>query len=132
MSELKPEYEAAVVFVAKEDDWRPDGCAIASLRKLAGNLQHIADRPPKMLTTQELAAVAQSMPGGPTGYCKGWGYEQFGAAIQEAFIAKQSEPDTVPFDYYLWSKGGWQAIDSAGCKVNCILANMAYTMRKSA
>ena len=53
-------------------------------------------------------------------------------AIEATHIAKQSGPETVPFDYSLWSKGGWVAINKNGYDVSEICQCCEYTMRKSA
>jgi hypothetical protein len=72
------------------------------------------------------------LPGGVDGFLREYGYLKFADMLQHAFIAKQSEPDTVPFDYEKWSKGGWQAIDSKGEDAYLIKPQENYTMRKSA
>jgi len=36
------------------------------------------------LSDAQISVIAESMPGGLPGYCKGWGWTQFARAIEEA------------------------------------------------
>ena len=117
---LRPEYQAIEDELIKYY-YLPGkaelGAAVCAIQKC----QDLADRPPKMLTDDEINEIKRSAP---------WSIMGYADAIQKAFIAKQREPDTVPFDYALWSMGGWLAIAANGVIVDCLLPNNHYTMRK--
>lgn len=129
MSELKPEYEAIRAEIVAL--WRNDAIHSESeYRLLTEKCQVLADRPPKMLSDDEVQNIFHMLPGGVDGFLREYGYLKFADMLQHAFIAKQSEPDTVPFDYEKWSKGGWQAIDESGIEAPALYHGNKYTMRK--
>lgn len=48
------------------------------------DLEPLPEAPVPTLTPEEVGAIAASMPGGMAGFAKGWGWEQFAAAVLEA------------------------------------------------
>ena len=65
----------------------------------------------KMLTDDEVNEIFRGFIQG-----EGFNYVRYARAIEAAHIAKQSEPDIVPFDYTEWRKGGWIPITDRGVK----------------
>jgi len=87
--------------------------------------QELADRPTRMLTDVEVLKITQAV------YCTSAIQDgSFARAIEAAHIAKQKEPEVIPFDYREWSKGGWQAIGDQGQKIDSLLPKEEYTMRR--
>jgi hypothetical protein len=130
MSKLKPEYEQAAKVVTRA--WL--GGHIDELAmQVAIECQSLADRPPKMLSDDEVQNIFHMLPGGVDGFLREYGYLKFADMLQHAFIAKQSEPDTVPFDYEKWNAGNWQALElskdgETWTTVSEIRAGYAYKM----
>jgi hypothetical protein len=135
MSQLKPKYWTIFkealdrIHVNKHDIQHALSIAIQACQALAD--QALADKPVVELTDAEIAKVWDGMGGR---FLCDFGYLQFARAIEDAAIAKQSEPKEAPFDYNEWRKGGWQAgywfSAKEWCEVTVIDPEKTYTMRR--
>lgn len=65
---------------------------------VAERCQALADKPPKMLTLEEIEVVCKE--------CLGCSEIIFAKAIQSAFIAKQKEPETRKVKILVYDNGG--------------------------
>lgn len=69
--------------------------------------QALDDKPVKRLSDEQIIDLgnAFTITNGAIG-----SWLAFSKAVIDAHIKLNSEPEEVPFDYALWSQGGWQAI----------------------
>ena len=119
---LRSEYQNIV-----DEVWKVTGplTMLEIIELTASKCQALADRPPVMLTDAEVLKITQAV------YCTSAIQDgSFARAIEAAHIAKQKEPEVIPFDYREWSKGGWQAIGDQGQKIDSLLPKEEYTMRR--
>lgn len=103
---MKPEYEKICSDIDTElASERLSLSARAAVRMAVTKCEALAAKPRK-LTVHELNELEYVYSNGQTMYGV--------VAKLDEIRARPPEPETVPFDYEKWSKGGWQAIDPTG------------------
>ena len=113
---LKPEYQAIVDDIYSRVKNNLGFALIDTISSAVERCQALADRPPLMLTDDEIERIADSdIWGRQTDLCR---------LIEAAHIKKQSTPETVPFDFTTWQEGGWVALNEVGIKQYHLYSNI--------
>lgn len=111
--ELKPEY----LSILNRHTAANAPFGMSPIERAVRDCQALADRPPVMLTDEEISVEWQKTTGG------------FYIAIRnilDAYTKKQSAPDVVPFNYEQWQQGGWVALDADGNRNDFIGSGINY------
>lgn len=116
---LNNEQEKIVLSVMEGDDFSKNGPAHSAARRAA---ECCLDVPREwvMLTDEECINVYNTYPSSQRPF----------QDVIKAFIAKQSVPVRIPFDFEKWNAGGWLAYAENGHPIDSIYPGCNYTMEK--